>query len=88
MVRVLVKHAAKVYSELPEEEPLPKRSNRKEGFFKRLPEVFSRKDYRTIAYRMGIPDRTADRYIYEFCKSRILSNDEWGQYQKVFEMQI
>ncbi|MCU7551956.1 DUF3987 domain-containing protein [Chitinophagaceae bacterium LB-8] len=88
MVRVLVKHAAKVYSELPEEEPLPKRSNRKEGFFKRLPEVFSRKDFRTIAYRMGIPDRTADRYIYEFCKSRILSNDEWGQYQKVFEMQI
>jgi hypothetical protein len=88
MTRILVKHAAKVFSELPEEEPLIKRNNRKERFFKCLPREFSWKEFMAIGLRMGIPDRTTERYILEFCKSGMVNNYDWRQYQKTLNPEI
>lgn len=88
MTKILVKHAAKVFAELPEEEQLPKRNNRKERFFEGLPKAFSRKEFLAIALRLGIPDKTAERYILDFYKSRMVNNDERGQYSKLIPSEL
>jgi hypothetical protein len=88
MTRILVKHAAKVFSELPEEEQLPKRNNRKELFFESLPKVFSRKEFLAIGLKAGIPDRSAERYMLDFCKCGMVRNEKLGQYSKVITSEL
>lgn len=83
MIRVLVKHASKVYSELPEEEQLPKRKQRQERFYEALPQEFNRKAYQEVARMQGIPDKTAQRYIGELCKSGVLHHDGHDRYENV-----
>lgn len=80
MIKTLVKHAAKVFSELPEEEQLPKRKNKRERFYKALPKEFTRQNYADIAVRQGIPDKTAQYYIAEFCKSGLVLHDGRDKY--------
>jgi hypothetical protein len=42
MVRAIVKHASKVFSELPQDAPMPKRKKQKERFLDALPASFNR----------------------------------------------
>lgn len=77
IVKLLVKHAAKVYSDLPEEPVKPKPKNRKERFLESLPHRFNRQGYLSIAVQLNIPDKTAQGYITDFVKAGIL--DKEGQ---------
>ncbi len=80
IIRVLVKHASKVFSELPEDAPLPKRKNQKEKFLDALPASFNRQDYLKIAVSMSIPDKTAEGYITMFAKKGLIHREKQDHY--------
>jgi len=82
MITVLVKHASKVFSELPAEPQLPRRKNQKEKFLDALPVQFNRQDYLKVAVSLSIPDKTAEGYITDFCKKNLLWREKQDSYQK------
>jgi len=82
MVKVLVKHSGKVFSELPEETLLPRRKNQKERFYDSLPRSFNRQGYLEVANAMSIPEKTAEGYITAFCKNGLLHRDKQDHYLK------
>ena len=82
MITVLVKHASKVFSELPAEPQLPRRKNQKEKFLDALPVQFNRQDYLKVAASLAIPDKTAEGYITDFCKKNLLYREKQDSYQK------
>lgn len=80
MIKVLVKHASKIFSELPEETHLPKRKNQKEKFLDAIPASFTRQVYLKIAGTLSIPDKTAEGYITDFCKKGLLHREKQDHY--------
>lgn len=80
LVKVLIKHSGKVFSELPEERLAPSRSSRKEKFFEALPEEFNRQGYLEISRGLNIPDRTVERYITDLCNSGMISRIKQDTY--------
>ena len=80
MVRVLVRHASHVYSELPVEVTPLGKQNKKEQFLDKLPGKFNRKDYLQLAASLTIPPRTAEDYISTFCKKGLILNEKYGSY--------
>ncbi|MBK6285718.1 MAG: DUF3987 domain-containing protein [Draconibacterium sp.] len=68
MIKVLVKHSGKVFSELPSDLKPTKRKNRKEKFLEQLPKTFNRQKYLETAASLSIPNKTAEGYITEFVK--------------------
>jgi predicted transcriptional regulator len=80
IVKLLVKHAAKVYSDLPEEPAKSKPKNRKERFLDALPYEFNRQGYLAIAKGMNIPDKSAQGYITDFVKAGVLDKPGQDQY--------
>ncbi len=80
IIRVLVKHASKVFSELPVDAPLPKRKNQKEKFLDALPASFNRQYYLKIAAAMSIPDKTAEGYITMFSKKGLIHREKQDHY--------
>lgn len=82
MVKVLVKHSGKVFSELPEETLLPRRKNQKERFYDTLPNSFNRQGYLEVANAMSTPEKTAEGYITAFCKNGLLHRYKQDHYLK------
>ena len=80
MVRVLVKHSAKVFTELPEDVKPSPRKNRKQKFLDALPQEFSRQKYLEVTKQMNIPDKTAEGYITEFGKSGLIHREKQDHY--------
>ena len=80
MIRVLIKHSSKVFSELPEDTPKPKRLNRKEKFLSQLPKHFNRQKYLETATNLNIPHKTAEGYITDFCKSGLVHRESQDNY--------
>jgi hypothetical protein len=84
MIKILVKHSAIVFSELPEEIKPPKRKNRKEKFLEKLPLHFNRQKYLEVAKLLSIPDKTAEGYITEFVKKGLIHRESQDQYVNSF----
>ncbi|WP_207493179.1 DUF3987 domain-containing protein [Aridibaculum aurantiacum] len=80
IVKTLVIHSAKVFSELPAEAQLPKRKNQKEKFLDALPKEFNRQGYLKVATKMKIPEKTAEGYIGEFSKKGLLHHEKKDHY--------
>jgi len=80
MVKVLVKHSSKVFAELPEDIQKPNRLNRKEKFLNKLPKHFNRQKYLEVAAALSIPNKTAEGYITDFCKSGLLHRESQDNY--------
>ncbi|UFK97702.1 DUF3987 domain-containing protein [Kaistella faecalis] len=80
LIKVLVKHSAKVFSDLPQETKAPKRMNRKERFLGDLPRNFSRQKYLEVAAQHGIPGKTAEGYIATFKKDGLLHHEGQDDY--------
>lgn len=80
IVRVLVKHSSKVFSELPEDQKPVKRKNRKEKYLDALPHIFNRQKYLQVAKSLNIPDKTAEGYITEFNKKGIIHREKQDHY--------
>lgn len=84
MIKVLLQHSGKVFSELPEEIKPPKRKNRKEKFLQQLPHSFNRQKYLEVAKMLAIPDKTAEGYITEFVKKGLVHRESQDQYINLF----
>lgn len=85
MVQVLLKHTAKVFESLPISaavSALSEKTEAKQAFYDQLPQDFSRETYLTLAQKLNIPQRSAERYIQTFCKEGKLVRAFHGQYRK------
>ena len=54
--------------------------NKKEKFLYALPNSFNRQKYLEVAKAMNIPAKTAEGYIANFVKSRLLHREAHDQY--------
>ena len=89
MVKVLLEHSTAVFQALPRRAERGFRQSRKQrtentrqAFFAALPDNFNRSDYLHTAGVVGISDKTAERYLADFCKVGQLSHPSNGQYIK------
>lgn len=82
MVKVLIKHAEHVFSELPLERQNAPRKNMMEKFLEELPPEFNRKIYLDIASGKTIPPKTADRYIKVLCERGRIDKEGHDMYMK------
>lgn len=80
IVKVLAKHASKVFNELPEDDKPKTRKNRKEKYLDALPQVFNRQKYLEVAKSLSIPDKTAEGYITEFHKKGLIHREKQDHY--------
>ena len=80
IIKVLVVHSSKVFSELPEEEQKPSRKNRKEKFLHNLPKHFNRQIYLEVAKELKIPAKTAEGYITSFIKANLIHREQQDNY--------
>jgi len=80
MIKVLVKHSSKVFSELPLERKPTHRQNRKEKYLHSLPINFTRQNYIEAAKRFSIPDKTAEGYITDFIKNGLVHREHHDHY--------
>jgi hypothetical protein len=82
MVKVLVLHSEKVFSELPLEKKHVPRKNIKVRFLEALPSRFNRHLYLDEAKKLGVADKTADGYIKGFCSQGVIDKERHDQYLK------
>ncbi len=82
MVKILVQHAANVFQQLPAEAVTAAPKNQKQQFLDELPQEFCRKDYLTVAQKLGIPDKTAEKHIKRFTDNGLINHYAHDKYQK------
>ena len=58
---------------------LPKIKN---NSFRRIPKEFCRKDYLTVAHKLGIPDKTAEKHIKRFAVNGLVNHYAHDKYKK------
>jgi len=80
IVNILIQHSAKIYSELPEDIKPPKKKNKKEKLLANLPLNFNRHKYLEVARSLSIADKTAEGYITNFVKNRLIHRDSQDKY--------
>lgn len=80
MITILVKHSSYVYSQVAQETYKPKPKHKKEQFLQNLPYHFNRQTYVATALSLGIPDKSAQRYIKEFKDADIIQYDGHDHY--------
>jgi hypothetical protein len=87
MVNVLLQHTAKVFQTLPQQNPQSASDYEPEllrrQFLDALPPDINRQTYLSVAQKLGIPPKTAERYISHFCKNGKLIHSKYGEYAKV-----
>lgn len=83
MVKILVQHAAQVFQQLPSEAVTTAHKNQKQQFLDKLPKEFCRKDYLTVANKLGIPDKTAEKHIKRFATSGLINHYAHDKYKKL-----
>ena len=83
MIRVLVRHASHVYSELPVDEKPVKSKNKQEQFLEKLPLTFTYTDFIELAKSMSITARSAERYITIFCDKKLIVREQMGTYRNL-----
>jgi hypothetical protein len=83
MVKILVLHAAQVFQQLPSEAVSTAPKNQKQQFLDELPKEFCRKDYLTVANKLGIPDKTAEKHIKRFAINGLINHFAHDKYKKL-----
>jgi len=82
MIKVLIRHSGHVFTQLQEEVKVTKKANKKEQFFEGLAEKFGRQEFIKLAKELGLAERTADKYISEFCNKGIIVRTQPNNYMK------
>ena len=83
----LLHHTTKVFEELPRlaasgSSSAGQKTIRRQLFLDKLPETFSRKEFIEISSSLGIPLKTAERHISQWCKDGAVERVDHGQYVK------
>ncbi len=82
LVKVLIKHAEQVFSELPLERQNAPRKNKMDRLLEVLPDKFARQIYLELASNLSIPPKTADRYIKVLYEKGIIDKEGHDLYIK------
>jgi len=82
IVKVLVQHAAHVFQQLPTDTATKVQPNQKQQFLNMLPAEFDRQTYLSVAEKLKIPAKTAEKQIARFAKTGLLNHYAQNQYRK------
>jgi hypothetical protein len=82
MVKILVQHAAKVFSSLPAETQPTQPTNPTMALFQALPQQFEKSRYNEIAAQLQIPESTANKWLTKFVANNLLIKQAHGSYVK------
>ena len=82
MVKVLVQHAAHVFQQLPTDTAAKVQPNQKQQFLNMLPTEFDRQTYLSVAQKLNIPAKTAEKQIARFAKTGLINHFAQNQYRK------
>lgn len=85
MVETLLRHTAKVYQMLPENNTVNMQGSKnqlKQQYYDTLPPDFDKQTAITIAQSLGIPQKTAERYLKQWCLSGQMNRVKHGRYKK------
>ncbi len=82
IVKVLVQHAAHVFQQLPTDTATKVQPNQKQQFLNMLPAEFDRQTYLSVAEKLNIPAKTAEKQIARFAKTGLLNHYAQNQYRK------
>lgn len=82
IVKVLVQHAAHVFQQLPTDTAAKVQPNQKQQFLNMLPAEFDRQTYLSVAQKLNIPPKTAEKQIARFAKTGLLNHYAQNQYRK------
>ena len=80
IVKVLLAHANVIFSWLPEDRVTIRSKNRKQQLLEALPTEFTTKEYIAIAEKLGIPSKTAEKYVKYFTDKDIIARASHGNY--------
>lgn len=80
MIKVLIRHSSHVFTQLQEEVKTTKKANKKEMFFDLLPVEFTYQDFIKLAKSIEISERTANRYMTEFCSKGLIGRIDQKTY--------
>lgn len=86
MVEILLKHTAKVYQMLPENispNMQCSKNQLKQQYYDSLLPAFDKQTAISIAQSLGIPQKTAERYLKQWCLSGQMNRVKHGWYSKV-----
>jgi len=78
----LLKHAYRIYQEMPDKNIENVRGERYQKYYSVLPPVFKTDEAVEIASKLNIPERTAKRYLSALIKENKLLRKKRGTYQK------
>ena len=82
IVKVLVQHAAHVFQQLPTDTAPKVQPNQKQQFLNILPVEFDRQTYLSVAQKLNIPAKTAEKQIARFAKTGLINHFAQNQYRK------
>jgi len=82
MVKVLVQHAAHVFQQLPTDTAAKVQPNQKQQFLNMLPIEFDRQTYLSVAQKLNIPAKTAEKQIARFAKTGLINHYAHDKYKK------
>ena len=82
IVKVLVQHAAHVFQQLPTDSAAKVQPNQKQQFLNMLPVEFDRQTYLSVADKLKIPAKTAEKQIARFAKTGLINHYAQNQYRK------
>ena len=82
IVKVLVQHAAHVFQQLPTDTSAKVQPNQKQQFLNMLPAEFDRQTYLSVAQKLNIPAKTAEKQIARFAKTGLINHFAQNQYRK------
>ena len=82
IVKVLVQHAAHVFQQLPTDTTAKVQPNQKQQFLNMLPTEFDRQTYLSVAQKLNIPAKTAEKQIARFAKTGLINHFAQNQYRK------
>ena len=81
MVKVLVQHAAYVFQQLPTDSATKVQPNQKQQFLNMLPTEFDRQTYLSVAQKLNIPAKTAEKQIARFAKTGLINHFAHDKYR-------
>lgn len=82
MVKMLVQHASHVFQQLPNDTTAKGQPNQKQQFLNMLPAEFDRQTYLSVAQKLNIPAKTAEKQIARFAKTGLINHFAQNQYRK------
>lgn len=83
--KVLIKHTARVYTELSSRElyrPASEGNKRQSQLREKLPDEFSTAEAIEVAVKMGISQKSVERYLKEWKESELIERVSHGHYRK------